>query len=211
MRTLLDQTISSANGEKLVKLIVGLGNPGQRYEHTKHNIGFRVIDAIYDKIQSAQNTENVFTKRGTSICQSLVMQTILHDSPIILAKPMTYMNNSGSAVSALINRFEIPLKDICIIYDDIHLDTGKIRIRQKGSAGGQKGMQSIIYHLGTTEFPRLRIGIGEPVGDLTDHVLSEFSIEEDIEIEDTVKRAVEAVETYVQDGILTAMNRFNGR
>lgn len=194
-----------------MKLIVGLGNPGQRYEHTKHNIGFRVIDAIYDKIQSVQNTENVFTKRVTSICQSLVVQVILHDSPIILAKPMTYMNNSGSAVSALINRFEIPLKDICIIYDDIHLDIGTIRIRQKGSDGGQKGMQSIIYHLGTTEFPRLRIGIGEPVGDLTDHVLSKFSEEDEIEIEDTVKRAVEAVETYVQDGILTAMNKFNGR
>ena len=194
-----------------MKLIVGLGNPGQRYEHTKHNIGFRVIDAIYDKIQSVQNTENVFTKRVTSICQSLVVQVILHDASIILAKPMTYMNNSGSAVTALINRFEIPLKDICIIYDDIHLDIGTIRIRQKGSDGGQKGMQSIIYHLGTTEFPRLRIGIGEPVGDLTDHVLSNFSEEDEIEIEDTVKRAVEAVETYVQDGILTAMNKFNGR
>ncbi len=194
-----------------MKLIVGLGNPGQRYEHTKHNIGFRVIDAIYDEIQSAQNTENVFTKRVTSICQSLVTQVILHDSSIILAKPMTYMNNSGSAVTALINRFEIPLKDLCIIYDDIHLDIGTIRIRQKGSDGGQKGMQSIIYHLGTTEFPRLRIGIGEPVGNLTDHVLSEFSEEDEIEIEDTVKRAVDAVETYVQDGILTAMNRFNGR
>lgn len=194
-----------------MKLIVGLGNPGQRYEHTKHNIGFRVIDAIYDKIQSVQNTENVFTKRVTSICQSLVVQVILHDASIILAKPMTYMNNSGSAVTALINRFEIPLKDICIIYDDIHLDIGTIRIRQKGSDGGQKGMQSIIYHLGTTEFPRLRIGIGEPVGNLTDHVLSNFSEEDEIEIEDTVKRAVEAVETYVQDGILTAMNKFNGR
>ncbi len=211
MRTLLDQTIPSANGEKLVKLIVGLGNPGQRYEHTKHNIGFRVIDAIYDKILSRQSSESTSAKRVTSIYQSLVIQTVLHDSPIIFAKPMTYMNNSGSAVAALVNRFEIPLEDICIIYDDIHLDIGTIRIRQKGSDGGQKGMQSIIYHLGTTEFPRLRIGIGEPVGDLTDHVLSEFSKEEEIEIEDTVKRAVEAVETFVRDGILTAMNKFNGR
>jgi PTH1 family peptidyl-tRNA hydrolase len=196
---------------KLVKLIVGLGNPGQRYEHTKHNIGFRVIDAVYDKIKSTQNTENVFTKRVTSICQSLVVQVKLHDTSIILAKPMTYMNNSGSAVAALVNRFEVPLTDICIIYDDIHLDIGTIRIRRKGSDGGQKGMQSIIHHLNTTEFPRLRIGIGEPVGDLTDYVLSEFSKEEEIEIEDTVKRAVEAVETYIQDDILTAMNRFNGR
>lgn len=194
-----------------MKLIVGLGNPGPRYERTKHNIGFRVIDAIYTKIQLEQNTESVSGKRVSSICQSLVTQAILHESSIILAKPMTYMNSSGSAVAALVNRFEVPLTDICIVYDDIHLDIGTIRIRQKGSAGGQKGMQSIIYHLGTTEFPRLRIGIGEPVGDLTDYVLSEFSKEEEIEIEETVKRAVEAAETFIRDGILTAMNKFNGR
>ncbi len=194
-----------------MKLIVGLGNPGPRYERTKHNIGFRVIDAIYTKIQLEQNTESVSGKRVSSICQSLVTQAILHESSIILAKPMTYMNNSGSAVAALVNRFEVPLTDICIVYDDIHLDIGTIRIRQKGSAGGQKGMQSIIYHLGTTELPRLRIGIGEPVGDLTDYVLSEFSKEEEIEIEETVKRAVEAAETFIRDGILTAMNKFNGR
>ena len=163
-----------------MKLIVGLGNPGPRYERTKHNIGFRVIDAIYTKTQ----TESVSVKRVTSICQSLVLQIKLHDSPIILAKPMTYMNNSGAAVAALVNRFEVPLTDICIIYDDIHLDIGTIRIRQKGSNGGQKGMQSIIYHLDTIEFPRLRIGIGEPVGDLTDYVLSEFSKAEAIEIEE---------------------------
>ncbi|RKU18355.1 aminoacyl-tRNA hydrolase [Candidatus Poribacteria bacterium] len=197
--------------DKTVKLIVGLGNPGMRYEQTKHNIGFRVIDAIYDKTLSAQNTGSVSTKRVTSICKSLIIPVTLHDSPIILAKPMTYMNNSGFAVTALVNRFEVPLTDLCIIYDDIHLDIGTIRIRQKGSDGGQKGMQSIIYHLGTTEFPRLRIGIGEPVGGLTDYVLSEFSGEEKTEIGHTVERAVEAVETFVQNGVLTAMNRFNGR
>ena len=197
--------------EKPVKLIVGLGNPGLRYEQTKHNIGFRVIDAIYDKMLSGQSSENVSAKCVTSICRSLVIQTIWNDLPIILAKPMTYMNNSGSAVAALVNRFEVPLTDLCIIYDDIHLDIGMIRIRRKGSDGGQKGMQSIIHHLRTTEFPRLRIGIGEPVGDLTDYVLSEFSKEEEIEIEETVRRAVEAVETFVQDDILTVMNRFNAR
>ncbi len=203
--------MSGHSEEKPVKLIVGLGNPGSRYEHTKHNIGFRVIDTIYDKMLSVQSSENVSAKRVTSIYRSLVIQTIWNGLPIILAKPMTYMNNSGSAVAALINRFEVSLTDLCIIYDDIHLDIGTIRIRQKGTAGGQKGMQSIIHHLGTTEFPRLRIGIGKPVGDLTDYVLSEFSKEEEIEIEDTVKRAVEAVETFVQDDIRTAMNRFNAR
>ena len=190
------------------KLIVGLGNPGMRYEHTKHNVGFRVVDALYE----------VFCQRDsqprpthTSICNSLVIQTTWHDTSIILAKPMTYMNNSGAAVGALVRRFEIPLSDLCIVYDDIHLDVGVLRMRQKGSDGGQKGMKSIIHHLGTTGFPRLRIGIGEPVGDLTDYVLTEFSEDEEIEIAHTIDRAVDAIETFVKDDILTAMNQFNRR
>ena len=190
------------------KLIVGLGNPGMRYEHTKHNVGFRVVDALYE----------VFCQRDsqprpthTSICNSLVIQTTWHETPIILAKPMTYMNNSGAAVAALVRRFEIPLPELCIVYDDIHLDVGVLRMRQKGSDGGQKGMKSIIHHLGTTEFPRLRIGIGEPIGDLTDYVLTEFSEDEEIEITHTIDRAVDAIETFVKDDILTAMNQFNRR
>ena len=194
-----------------LKLIIGLGNPGLRYERTKHNIGFRVIDTFYEKIQSRNDIGNSSSKRVASICNALVMQTELQNVPIILAKPMTYMNNSGAAVAALANRFEVPLADLCIIYDDVHLEIGTIRMRQKGSDGGQKGMQSIINHLGTTEFPRLRVGIGEPVGDLVDYVLSEFSKEEEIEIEHIIERAVEAVETFIRDDILTAMNRFNGR
>ena len=190
------------------KLIVGLGNPGMRYEHTKHNVGFRVVDALYE----------VFCQRDsqprpthTSICNSLVIQTTWHETPIILAKPMTYMNNSGAAVAALVRRFEILLPDLCIVYDDIHLDVGVLRMRQKGSDGGQKGMKSIIHHLGITEFPRLRIGIGEPIGDLTDYVLTEFSEDEEIEITHTIDRAVDAIETFVKDDILTAMNQFNRR
>lgn len=190
------------------KLIVGLGNPGMRYEHTKHNVGFRVVDALYE----------VFCQRDsqprpahTSICNSLVIQTTWYETPIILAKPMTYMNNSGAAVAALVRRFEIPLPELCIVYDDIHLDVGVLRMRQKGSDGGQKGMKSIIHHLGTTEFPRLRIGIGEPIGDLTDYVLTEFSEDEEIEITHTIDRAVDAIETFVKDDILTAMNQFNRR
>ena len=190
------------------KLIVGLGNPGMRYEHTKHNVGFRVVDALYE----------VFCQRDsqprpthTSICNSLVIQTTWHETPIVLAKPMTYMNNSGAAVAALVRRFDIPLPELCIVYDDIHLDVGVLRMRRKGSDGGQKGMKSIIHRLGTTEFPRLRIGIGEPVGDLTDYVLTEFSEDEEIEITHTIDRAVDAIETFVKDDILTAMNQFNRR
>ena len=191
-----------------MKLIVGLGNPGPRYQHTKHNIGFRVIDALHEKTQRNRQTSR---HTQTSTCRSLVMQTTWHDTSIIFAKPMTYMNNSGVAVAALVNRFEVPLSQLCVVYDDIHLDIGVLRIRQKGSDGGQKGMKSIIHHLGTNEFPRLRIGIGEPVGDLTDYVLTEFSEAEEIEVQPTIHRAVDAVETFVKDDILTAMNQFNRR
>ncbi len=189
---------------KKSKLIIGLGNPGIRYEQTKHNVGFRVIDTLQTRLSAGKLQRNL-------ICKSLVMQMTWHDLPIILAKPMTYMNNSGIAVAALIRQFEIPLSELCVIYDDIHLDLGVLRMRQKGSDGGQKGMKSIIQHLGTTAFPRLRIGIGEPIGDLTDYVLTDFTEDEEIEIAHTIDRAVGALETFVKDDILTAMNQFNRR
>ena len=197
-----------------MKLIVGLGNPGLRYERTKHNVGFRVIDAFYKKIKS--NKHELSSRRTASDnvsarCKSLVMQATCGNTPVILAKPMTYMNNSGTAVAAIVNYFEVPLTDLCVVYDDVHLDIGVIRIRQKGSDGGQKGMKSIIHHLGTMAFPRLRIGIGEPVGNIVDYVLTEFSEVEEIEIAQTIDRAVDALETLVSQDILTVMNRFNGR
>ena len=214
-----------------MKLIVGLGNPGMRYEQTKHNIGFRVIDALYENSRQpsaiSRQQEGVIKRKllgtdsrqpitdshltYTSICKSLVMHATWHDIPIILAKPMTYMNNSGIAVAALIRQFEISLSGLCVVYDDIHLDIGVLRMRQKGSDGGQKGMKSIIHHLGTTEFPRLRVGIGEPIGDLTDYVLTGFTEDEEIEMTHTVDRATDAIETFVKDDILTAMNQFNRR
>ncbi len=194
--------------DKKAKLIIGLGNPGIRYEHTKHNVGFRVIDALYEELCKRDSQPR---PTHTSICNALVIQTTWHDTSIILAKPMTYMNNSGAAVAALARRFEIPLTELCIVYDDVHLDIGVLRMRRKGSDGGQKGMKSIIHHLGTTEFPRLRIGIGEPIGALVDYVLTEFSEDEEIEITHTIDRALEAIETFVTDDILTVMNKFNSR
>ena len=194
--------------DKKVKLIVGLGNPGMRYEDTKHNVGFRVIDALYEEFCQRDAEPR---PAHTSTCNSLVIQTTWHETSIILAKPMTYMNNSGAAVAALVRRFEVPLSDLCVVYDDVHLDIGVLRIRQKGSDGGQKGMKSIIQHLGTTAFPRLRIGIGEPVGALIDYVLSEFSEDEEVEIAHTIDRALGAIETLVKEDILTAMNKFNSR
>lgn len=192
-----------------MKLIVGLGNPGLRFENTKHNVGFRVIDSLYDKTILSLEADTNIKKRVTSICNSLVIKTDFHDVPIILAKPMSYMNNSGSAVTALVNRFEIPLTDLLVVYDDVHLDIGVIRIRRKGSDGGQKGMQSIIHQLQSVEFPRLRIGIGEPVGNITDYVLSEFTQEEENTIEHVIEQSVEAIETYLKDGVQAAMNQYN--
>ena len=191
-----------------MKLIVGLGNPGIRYEQTRHNVGFRVIDALYE----ACSKDKIATPHHTSTCQSLVIQTAWHGLPILLAKPMTYMNNSGIAVAALIRQFDISLTELCVAYDDIHLDIGGLRMRQKGRDGGQKGMKSIIHHLGTTAFPRVRIGIGDPIGvPLTDYVLTGFTEDEEIEIAHTLDRAVDAIKTFVTDDILTAMNQFNRR
>ena len=183
-----------------MKLIVGLGNPGPRYANTRHNVGFRALEILMEQ------GDNKIVARYNS----LVMETTLHDTSLVLAKPLTYMNNSGSAIAALVNQLEIPLTELCIVYDDIHLDVGVIRMRRKGSDGGHNGMKSIISTLHTTEFPRLRIGIGEPIGAQVDYVLSEFTDAEAPKIEDAIQRAVDAVETFVTDGILTAMNRFNG-
>ncbi len=191
-----------------MKLIIGLGNPGPRYQNTKHNVGFRVIDALHEKIQAKQQHSRLIQ---TSVCKSLVMRTTWRTTSVILAKPMTYMNNSGVAVAALVDRFEVPLSELCIVYDDVHLDIGILRIRQKGSDGGQKGMKSIIHHLGTNAFPRLRIGIGAPVGNWVDYVLTEFSQAEAMEIQRTIDRAVEAIDAFVNADILTAMNQFNRR
>lgn len=185
-----------------MKLIVGLGNPGPRYANTRHNVGFRVLDIL----MAQRDTDRIASRYN-----ALVMETTLHETPIIFAKPLTYMNNSGRAVAALVHQLEMPLAQLCVVYDDIHLDIGVIRMRRKGSDGGHNGMKSIISSLHTTEFPRLRIGVGEPIGAQVDYVLSEFSEAEEAEIEASIQRAAEAVETFVSEGILTAMNRFNAR
>ena len=127
--------------EKKVKLIVGLGNPGMRYEHTKHNVGFRVIDALYEEFCQRDSQPR---PSHTSICNSLVIQTTWHDTSILLAKPMTYMNNSGAAVAALVRRFEIPLPELCIVYDDVHLDIGVLSDTAEGQRWWAK--RDEIYH-----------------------------------------------------------------
>ena len=183
------------------KLIVGLGNPGPKYENTKHNLGFWVINELLLRLQ---------LDRLEPLCRSLIARTEWHDSEIIFAKPMTYMNNSGQAINLLVQKFNICPLNLCVVYDDLNLDVGVLRMRKVGSDGGHNGMKSIIHHLRTQDFSRLRVGIGKVEGDWMDHVLSEFSAAEREDIDWAIPCAADAIETFVADGIQTAMNRFNG-
>lgn len=187
---------------KPIKLIVGLGNPGPRYENTKHNVGFWVVNELLMRLQLS---------RLEPLFRSLIVRTEWHGSEVIFAKPMTYMNNSGQAVKTIFQEFDIPPHDLCVVYDDLNLDIGALRMRKAGSDGGHNGMKSIIHHLGTQDFPRLRVGIGKVEGDWMDHVLSEFPADEKESIDWAIPCAANAIETFVTDGVQTAMNRFNGR
>ena len=201
------------------KLFVGLGNPGPRYKNTKHNVGFHVIDELLRRARIG---------RLENLCQSLLAQMewqgaarhasceethlALQDVKVIFAKPMTYMNNSGSAVATLVHRFDIAPNNFCVIYDDLHLDVGVLRIRRAGSDGGHNGMKSIIHALGTQDFPRLRIGIGESKQEnWMEHVLSEFSPAESVQIDQAIQRAADAIEMLITEDLQTVMNQFNKR
>ena len=184
------------------KLVVGLGNPGRRYERTKHNAGFWVIDELLRR-------EEIGKLKG--MCRSLVGTMEWGETGVIFAKPTTYMNSSGEAVAALVNKFDISLPDLCVVYDDLNLELGVLRMRKQGSDGGHNGMKSIIRQLDTEEFPRLRMGIGAPVDSQVDFVLSEFNDADQVTIGEVVQKAADAVETLLQDGLQAAMNGFNGR
>ncbi len=184
-------------------IIVGLGNPGTKYEGTRHNMGFDVIDALVER--------NKVPSSGTKF-HALYGSGRIGNERIVLAKPLTYMNLSGTAVREITDFYKIDVKtELIVISDDIDLDPGRIRIRKKGSAGGQNGMKDIIAKLGTDEFVRVRVGTGaKPAGwDLADWVLSRFSAGERKTVDEAILRAAAAVETIVTDGADAAMNRFN--
>ncbi|MDE0043868.1 MAG: aminoacyl-tRNA hydrolase [Candidatus Poribacteria bacterium] len=184
------------------KLIVGLGNPGRRYEMTKHNVGFWVIDELLQRCGIRKLKGMSGALAGTTKWDG--------DGPIYV-KPTTFMNNSGEVVAALVHRFDLSFSDLCVVYDDLNLEIGVLRLRKKGSDGGHNGMKSIIRYLNTEEFPRLRIGIGTPTYDQIDYVLSKFDEVDRVRIDQVVQRAADAVEMLIEDGIQTAMNQFNGR
>lgn len=183
-----------------MKLIVGLGNPGRDYSATRHNVGFEVVDTLAKRCHT-----RILKRMG----RALTARTTIAGQEVIFAKPQTFMNLSGEAVAYIARREKIEPSEILIISDDLNLPLGKIRIRKGGSAGGQKGMRSIISHLGTEEFPRLRIGIGSARGDAVDHVLSRFRRQEIPIIRETIQAAADAVEMIVAEGIETAMNKYN--
>ena len=187
-----------------MKLIVGLGNPGPQYRNTRHNVGFRAVDRVAELLGIAFDQEKYegFVAKGQRGAHAL-----------LLLKPMTYMNVSGNSVAAAArNRVTNPL-DLLVVTDDINLPLGQIRLREKGSAGGHNGLKSIIERLGTEEFPRLRIGVGdkEPGTDLRDHVLSGFRPDEKPEVERAVELAAQGVLDFVDRGASRAMTELNKR
>lgn len=184
-------------------IIVGLGNPDKQYEGTRHNVGFDVIDAIAEKYNISVDTKKH---------RAYVGKGIIDGFKVILAKPQTYMNLSGESVWSLVDYYKIaPEDELLIIYDDVSLDVGQLRIRKKGSAGGHNGIKSIISHLGSSEFPRIKVGVGEKPKeyDLADYVLGKFSKAEREIMEDGYKDAVKATALIVQGEIDQAMNEFN--
>ncbi len=185
-----------------MKIIIGLGNPAREYEGTRHNVGFSVIYNISD----AYNI-----KVDTRKHRALIGKGIIEGEKVILAMPMTYMNLSGESVRELVSYYKCSAEDIIVIYDDISLDVGKLRIRTKGSAGGHNGIKNIIAQLGTDVFTRIKVGVGEkpPKMDLTDYVLGHFSKEEQPVIRESADRARQAVAVILAEGAERAMNQFN--
>lgn len=183
-------------------LIVGLGNPGRQYQDNRHNIGFRVIDRL------AQRLEVSFSR---VMFRALTTDTRVQSIRVILAKPQTYMNESGQSVGSLVRFYKIPLENLLVIHDDVDLPFDSLRMRPKGGSAGQKGMASIIERLGTQEFPRLRVGVGRPPGRMlaAAYVLQDFDRAEAEILPQVLDRAAEAGLVFITEGLESAMNKFN--
>jgi PTH1 family peptidyl-tRNA hydrolase len=197
------QPEGQGGGADLPVMIVGLGNPGREYARHRHNIGFRVVEAL------AQAHQLRFTRQKGSKAHTAEGQ--IGKRSVCLVKPQTFMNLSGKAVGRLSRASEVPPGQMLVVYDDLDLPLGRLRLRAEGGSGGHKGMRSIIDSLGTQGFPRLRVGIDRPPGrlDPADYVLQPFSEEEEALIPELVARAVSAIECWLAEGIVVAMDRFN--
>ena len=185
-------------------LLVGLGNPGDKYDNTRHNVGFAAIDQL---------AEELLVPVQKLKYRALTQSVELGGAKVLLMKPITYMNLSGEAVGEAARFFKIPADHVLVLSDDVSLPVGKLRIRRGGSAGGHNGLKSIIQHLGTDQFPRVKIGVGEkphPDYDMADWVLGKFAGEDLKTITQAIERAGKAAACYIQDGPDKAMNKFNG-
>ncbi len=183
-----------------MKLIVGLGNPGRKYQGTRHNVGFVTI-----RILARRHHIHVRSRRN----KALVGEGVIAGEKVVLAKPLTFMNLSGQAVGGLLRRYRLEPSDLIVISDDVNLPLGRLRVRARGSAGGHKGLSSIIHSLGTEDFARIRIGIGSPGFGMVDYVLSRFGRAEREVAREATSRTADAVEAVLAAGIEQAMNRFN--
>ena len=183
-------------------IIAGLGNPGKEYENTRHNVGFMALDALADKLGA-----DISERKHKALCG----RAVIGKEKVILLKPQTYMNVSGESLRAAAEYYKLSPKQVVVIYDDISLEPGQLRIRARGSAGGHNGIKSIIAHLGTQEFPRIKIGVGAkpPQMDLADYVLSRLGQGERKLLETASKEAAEAVCEILTEGIESAMNTHN--
>jgi PTH1 family peptidyl-tRNA hydrolase len=184
------------------KLIVGLGNPGTKYARTRHNLGFMAADALAASLNADFRKKSGF---------ALLAEAEYTGHAIIIAKPQLYMNRSGESVGQLVRYLNIGLEELLVVVDDADLPLGKLRLRKQGSAGGHNGLKSIIDHLGSTAFPRLRLGMGRPeqAEGMVDHVLSDFSRGEQAIVRDTIQQAVHTIRTFLEEGIEQAMNSCN--
>jgi PTH1 family peptidyl-tRNA hydrolase len=188
-----------------MKIIIGLGNPESRFERTRHNVGFEVVERLGRRWAPGQTWRYDF--------HSLLLELRHAQEPILLVKPQTYMNRSGLAVAELVQYYQLPLHHLLVICDDLNLPLGQLRLRAQGTHGGHKGLLDIQQRLGTTQYPRLRIGIGSPPAgwDAADFVLGRFRPEERAVIEPALERAADAVVVWLEQGIEAAMNRYNVR
>ena len=202
--------IAPPNPIVLPRLIVGLGNPGAKYDRTRHNIGFEVIDALAKQYPGVSLVENKRFQGAAGEFRSSGERTVL-------LKPTTFMNNSGQAVRAVLDWYKLAPESVLVVYDDMDLPTGKLRLRLSGGAGGHNGMKSIISHLGTKEFPRLRVGIGstdkgvERDQAVVSHVLGRFAPEDRKIVDAVIPMAVDAIDLSLRKGFERSMNVYNGR
>ncbi len=184
------------------KVVVGLGNPGSRYRGTRHNLGFAVIDILAENPGCSGFQERFHTQ---------LAERLVDTQLVLLAKPQTFMNRSGPGVRQVVDYFQVPLEDLLVVCDDINLPLGTLRVRTRGTHGGHNGLRDIQNHLGTTQYPRLRIGVDSPgEKDAVEYVLGRFRPTERPVIEEAIARAAQAVAFWIQQGIAACMNQYNG-